>query len=82
MWHSMNIEFSHMNVGESLICPYFGDVTGVSFSFVSVSRCGSPLHFYYLCYQILGAQPAPQVRSGYSSSRKQFKESKNYKRKA
>lgn len=46
MWHSMNIEFSHMNVCESLICPYFGDVTGVSFSFVSVSRCGSPLHFY------------------------------------
>lgn len=30
----------------------------------------------YLCYQTLRAQPAPQVRSDYSYSRKQFKESK------
>lgn len=54
---------------------------GLVFIFIKCFLMWKPTSFlYYLRYQTLGAQPAHQVRSGYSSSKKQFKESKITKR--
>lgn len=44
---------------------------GLVFIFIKCFLMWKPTSFlYYLRYQTLGAQPAPQVRSGYSSSKK------------